>query len=429
MRVPRQLLGDEPAHAAGREELRQRRRIAEHVGDPDLACTGVRTATRSSAGRARSGGRGSRRDGRFMSASTHMPPTGIHCPPCDLDVDALRTGRVRRSLDPRVLLGLRAGEPVVRVRRPSAALPRRTCGCTCAPSRGSATARRCRCGRGRWRRCDGRDGAGGRAQRRSQSRPGAGDVGVARRARAPTSAAAVGGVDRRGPACASARRAPRCRTPALPPRCRSAPGRRGGSGRADARRRSRASRAATGRTAGTTGSMPLRRSIVTGPGVASTAYRVRRGWMPCTGRPSIVDDQCPRTGSPGGSARNPRSMIASTRCPDHSSGTAPLSTNQVVPHGGPHSLPTTNGDCCSRVGPAVTVSGTALRSTPGNTRSCSSRVIRSSINARSECTCATVRDDQGRADDAGRGGRSSRRRRRRARRSARACGARARRLV
>jgi hypothetical protein len=89
-------------------------------------------------------------------------------------------------------------------------------------------------------------------------------------------------------------------------------------------------------------------------------------------------------------------MIASTRWSDHASGTAPVSTNQVVPHGGPHTLPTTNGDCCSRVGPAVTVSGAAASSTRGNTRSRSSRVIRSSINTRSECTRATVRDGQGR---------------------------------
>ena len=144
------------SHPAGREDLRQAGRVAEHVGDPHLGAAHARSAPRSSAGRARSGGRGSRRDGRFMSASTHMPPTGIHCPPATLSRDALRTARARAAAIHSYCWACEHDEPVAPGRRPSGRRPRRTCGCTCAPSRGSATATPCRCGRARWRRRGGR---------------------------------------------------------------------------------------------------------------------------------------------------------------------------------------------------------------------------------------------------------------------------------
>ena len=73
-------------------------------------------------------------DGRFMSGSTHMPPTGIHWPVGDLVADAgeqlgLALPRSTRTAGP---ASTRSGSPD---RRPSAPPPRRTCGCTCAPSR------------------------------------------------------------------------------------------------------------------------------------------------------------------------------------------------------------------------------------------------------------------------------------------------------
>ena len=58
--VPRQLLRDEAAHAAGDEHLRQPGGVAEHVGDPHLGAASRRTARRTSAGRGRSGARCSR---------------------------------------------------------------------------------------------------------------------------------------------------------------------------------------------------------------------------------------------------------------------------------------------------------------------------------------------------------------------------------
>ena len=161
-------------------------------------------------------------------------------------------------LDPRVLLGLGAGEPVlgILVHQPHRA--RRTCGCTCASSRGSATARRCRCGRGRWRRCDGRSADRARAAP-GPARPGrAATSGHASSARGERAAAAVADADRRVPSCASDRRARRCRARAPPPRVdqrqvgtpeaieRSLTG---GVRRAERRRRE---------LPGTTGSMPLR---------------------------------------------------------------------------------------------------------------------------------------------------------------------------
>ena len=308
-RVPRQLLRHEPAHAARRVELRHRRRVAEHVRDPDLAAPAseprleVALAVHDLAGEALAGRQV--HVGFDPHAADGDPLTAV-----DLDVDPLeQVGFV--VLDPRVLLGLRAGEPVlgILVHQPH-----------CRGERADALANRL-AHRPQPRRVDVGVAGGDDAMAWSTGRacaapepapPGRRRRRGTRRALAPASAAAAGGVDRRGPACASARRARRCRAPAPPPRCRSAPGRRGGSGRADAHRRSPASPDRRGRTAGTTDSMPLRRVIVTGPGVASTAYRVRRGWMPCTGLPRSSTTSASHW-KPGGSARNPRSMIASTR--------------------------------------------------------------------------------------------------------------------
>ena len=184
-----------------------------------------------------------------------------------------------------------------------------------------------------------------RVEQRSQLGAGAGDVGAQRRAPAPTCGGTGAGGGRRAPSCASARRPRRGRARAPRPRCRSAPGRPAGTGRAVHRRRCRATRAATARTAGTTGSTPPPTGSSPARASASTRWLVRRGWMPCTGRPASSTIS-PSHWNPAASARNPRSMIASTRWPAQCSG---IVAGEHEPRGPPRRPP---GGCRRRTAPA-----------------------------------------------------------------------------
>ena len=234
--------------------------------------------------------------GRFMSASTHIPPTGCNCPAATL-VRIRSNSAGIASLDPVVLRGLRAGEVVVGV-------------VVHQPDGGGERARALA------------DRLADRPQPRRV------DVRVADADHAGGCPAAPAG---RAPAAAAAGRPPRCRrrrrgrARRTPRRARAAAGRvarssagsarirpnststsssrsehvvvahaRGppvAAGTARRRRRSPASRAATGGTPGTPGSTPPRRSSVNGPApICGSGTPVRRGWTPCSG-PSVGPHQ------------------------------------------------------------------------------------------------------------------------------------------
>ena len=117
--------------------------------------------------------------GRLPSASTHMPPTGAHWPSATAFLMRSKTSRVVVPASTRTAAPASRRRRTPRTPRPARSRWRR-CGTTCAWSRGSATARRCRCGRDRRPRWCGRWRARARAARPQQlprGRPrGAGDV-------------------------------------------------------------------------------------------------------------------------------------------------------------------------------------------------------------------------------------------------------------
>ena len=328
-----------------------------------------------------------------MSGSTHIPPTGIHWPVGDLVGDAGEQLRLALG-DPGVLLGLRAREAVVRARRPSAPPPRRTCACTCAPSRRSGHSHAV----SMWAWPGGDDAVRRRAAPAARARrrapPGAATAASSHppAARASTSSAAddgdadpAPGGGRRGRACASRRRGRRGRGRSASASASTT------TSSARSRRYSGRSPAVSGEPSGdgrNCGNIGFDAASTTQldrarlAGAAATAWR--RGWMPCTGRP-LASRTRPSHWKPGESSRNPRSSSASTRRPDHAAGTSPVNRNHVVPHGGPQRSPTANGARSSSDGPASTVSGRRCGWTSGSTRSASSRVIRSSTSSRSSC--------------------------------------------
>ena len=152
--VPRQLLRDEATHPARREDLRQPGRIPEHVGDPHLLATltelllEVPLAEHDLAHEALAG------------RQVHVgldPHAADRYPLATLDpfgdaVEQRRAGAPRSTRS----AGRSSRRSGTRGSRPSTRSPTRTSGRTCAASRGSATARRCRCARGRWRSRGGR---------------------------------------------------------------------------------------------------------------------------------------------------------------------------------------------------------------------------------------------------------------------------------
>ena len=88
-----------------------------------------------------------------------------------------------------------------------------------------------------------------------------------------------------------------------------------------------------------------------GPGSASTATFVRRGWIPWTGCPASSTTR-PSHWNPAASRWKPRSITASTRRPAQWLGISPVRRNHVVPHGAPHLEPTAKSVSRSSVGPA-----------------------------------------------------------------------------
>ena len=345
--VPRQLLGDEPGAAAGREDLRQRGGVAEHVGDPHLACSAGRSAPRSTAARARSGARWTRRSAGSCRPRPTCPPTGIHCPAATFSCDAgeqlgMAVARSTRTAPP---ASRRSGS---RGSRPSAGPPRRTCGCTCGPSRASATATRCRCARGRRRPSVCALARARQGERRGEHLPcgrrGAADVVEVERVEGPLERpqqAGPAGVVQREGAHGPVEHLDveqRGRRPCG----RGRPGRPGGGGRAVRPARCRASRSARAGTTGTTGWPPPRARRSTG----------RRPWRPAAaprsggdGRPARdrrrsrpgprPGSRRRRTGSRGRSPPRPRSRPAVRH--------VAVKRNQVVPHGRPHAPPSAKG--------------------------------------------------------------------------------------
>ena len=77
---PVHLDGEEAGDAGEVQELRQRRREAEAVGEPADGVARCRTSSRSSAGRRGAGGRSISPVGMLVSGSTHIAPVGSHWP-------------------------------------------------------------------------------------------------------------------------------------------------------------------------------------------------------------------------------------------------------------------------------------------------------------------------------------------------------------
>ena len=78
--VPRDLLGQEPARPAQRDDLRQRGGVAERVGQPRLLGLDAELLEEDTASRARTGAPSPPPPGMLVSDSTHIPPTGTNRP-------------------------------------------------------------------------------------------------------------------------------------------------------------------------------------------------------------------------------------------------------------------------------------------------------------------------------------------------------------
>ena len=109
--VPRQLLGDEPAHPPGGEDLRQASRVAEDVGDPHLRARHTEVLGEPALSVDDLAGDALPRREVHVRFDPH-PPDRDPLPGGDLGGDPLEQLRFALA-DPLVLLGLRAGEHVV----------------------------------------------------------------------------------------------------------------------------------------------------------------------------------------------------------------------------------------------------------------------------------------------------------------------------
>ena len=123
----------------------------------------------------------------------------------------------------------------------------------------------------------------------------------------------------------------------------------------------------------------------TGPGPVVTRHRLAARVDALHAAGPWRRARAPRTGTRGRRGGSRGRASASTRRPDHAAGTSPLKRNHVVAHGAPQRPPTSNGLSSSSDGPASTVNGRRSACTSGSTRSCSSRVMRSSTRSRSSC--------------------------------------------
>ena len=112
--VPRELLREEARHACAADKLRQLARSSRTRPGPRTRCSGRRTRARRSAGRAGAAARATRRTGGCRSGSTQRAAGGDELSADDLCADALPQLGVP-LLHPRVLLRLRAREPVLGV--------------------------------------------------------------------------------------------------------------------------------------------------------------------------------------------------------------------------------------------------------------------------------------------------------------------------
>ena len=377
------------SHPAGGEDLRQAGRVAEHVGDPHLGAAHAEVLLEVAL---------AVHDLAHEALARRQVHVGLD--PHAADRDPLPVGDLVRDAVEQLGLALlrstrtagpastRSGSPG---RRPSGRPPRRTCACTCAPSRGSATATPCRCGRARWRR------RGGRRSRPASPAPAASIArGRRRRPRRRGERASSARGERAQHARpariverqrrASRRRARRGRAAAPRRRGRRRRARRARTGTAARRRRWPASRAATGGTAGTIGFDAASTTSSTGPGSPvdgdGLAARVDALHRPALG----VADERPRTGSPASRRGSRGRCIASTRRPAHAAGTSP---REAEPRRAPRRAPRA---ARRRTAPARRATArprpsAAARSgcTSGSTRSVSSRVIRSSTSSRSSC--------------------------------------------
>ena len=106
---------------------------------------------------------------------------------------------------------------------------------------------------------------------------------------------------------------------------------------------------ADGRKVGNDGFEAASSRTESGPGSASSRNVVRRGWIPCTGRPAGSTTR-PSHWKPAASGWKPRSITASTHRPRHGSGISPSNRNQVVPQGTPQRR-SVSGVSCSGNGP------------------------------------------------------------------------------
>ena len=258
--VPRQLLGDEPLHAAGGEDLGQPGGVAEHVGDPHLATAHAEVLLEEALPEH------DLADDALAGRQVHVgldPHPAGRDPLAGADLLGDPGEQLRLPLpDPLVLLGLRAGEPVLRRivhqgdgrcerahalahglgQRPQ---PRRVdVGMADRHHPVGAVARR-------HARGPAPRPPGPHPPRHQPDRAGRGPP------RWPPGSAPA--ADRRSATCASSRRARRGRGGGPRPRCRRTPARRAADGRARPARRSAASRAGTAGTAGASGSTPPRR--------------------------------------------------------------------------------------------------------------------------------------------------------------------------
>ncbi len=109
--IPRELLRDEPRHSAGGEQLRQPGRVAEHVGDPHLGAADPESLLEVALTEDDLAGQALPRRQVHVGLDPHAPDRDP-LPALDVRSDPLEQVGVP-LLDPGVLLGLRAHEPVV----------------------------------------------------------------------------------------------------------------------------------------------------------------------------------------------------------------------------------------------------------------------------------------------------------------------------
>ena len=139
-----------------------------------------------------------------------------------------------------------------------------------------------------------------------------------------------------------------------------------------------------GRNCGNVGFDAASTTSSTGPGPAATGTAVTPR-VDALDRLALPSRTSPSHWKPGLSSRKPRSMIASTRCPDHAAGTSPGTGTTSCPTADPTRDGTGERRRPSSDGPASTLIGRRCGCTSGRTRSNDLAVDRSSTSWRSSC--------------------------------------------